>query len=111
MFSLFSSLFGAGKYDTLSGRQFKDLFKTSAKSAVLLDVRTPAEYRSGTLPKAINVDVTAKTFADQLAKLDKSKTYFVFCRSGGRSASACSKMSREGFKVYNLSGGIGAWPS
>lgn len=111
MFQLFSALFGAGKYETLSGRQFKDKFKGEGKSAILLDVRTPGEFRSGTLPKTVNLDVTSSSFKTQFPKLDKSKTYFVFCRSGGRSASACSKMSKEEYKVYNLAGGIRAWPS
>jgi rhodanese-related sulfurtransferase len=45
-----------------------------------------------------------------LGKLDKDKEYFVFCRSGNRSGSACKLMADQGFKVYNLAGGVGAWP-
>ena len=46
----------------------------------------------------------------QVAKLDKNKTYLVHCAVGGRSARACKKMEKMGFsKLYNLEGGMGAW--
>lgn len=42
--------------------------------------------------------------------MDKSKDYFIFCRSGNRSAQACGIMAELGFNVYNLKGGVGMWP-
>lgn len=77
----------------------------------MLDVRTPGEFSAGSLTGALNIDMTSAAFASQLEKLDKTKTYFLFCRSGARSGAACQLMAEQGFKVYNLAGGIGAWPN
>lgn len=97
------------KFKNLDGRSFKAEYQAS-KGGVMLDVRTGMEYRSGALPKAQNVDFMSSAFAREVAGLDKSKTYFLYCRSGNRSGQACSVMHRMGFDVRNLNGGIGAWP-
>lgn len=78
--------------------------------AVLLDVRTPGEYAEGYISNATNIDFNNESFKDKIATLDKSKTYFVYCLGGGRSASAAEYMRNNGFgKVYDLKGGIMAW--
>jgi rhodanese-related sulfurtransferase len=82
----------------------------SDSSVVVLDVRTPAEFMSGHLANAINIDVEGMQFNSDVAKLDKSKTYAVYCRSGRRSVIATDEMSKLGFKtLFNLEGGTGAW--
>lgn len=79
-------------------------------NAPLLDVRTPDEYSKGHLPKAQNIDWNGADFSTQTAKLDKSKPVLLYCLSGGRSASAVSKMKADGFtEIYELSGGIMKW--
>jgi phage shock protein E len=84
--------------------------RASTPGVVILDVRTPEEFAAGHLPGAINVDVEAPDFTDQVATLDKTATYAVYCRSGNRSAVAMDEMSREGFTdLADLSGGITAW--
>lgn len=82
-----------------------------ATDAVILDVRTPAEWNEGIIPGAINIDIyQGDAFMDALEELDKSKSYYVYCRSGARSGNACNVMSQLGFeKAYNLSGGIMGW--
>ena len=107
MFNLFSS--SAVAYKSLSGKEFKEEYSKS-KQAVLIDVRTPGEFASGSIDKAKNIDVMSPDFKKRLSTRDKNKEYFIFCRSGGRSSQACSLMSELGFKVYNLKGGVGAWP-
>jgi rhodanese-related sulfurtransferase len=107
MFNLFS--IGTKNYETLKGTEFKSKYNQS-KSAVLVDVRTPGEFSSGTVRGARNIDFMSASFGSQVATLDKSKEYFLFCRSGNRSAQACNLMAKEGFKVSNLAGGIGEWP-
>ena len=78
----------------------------------MLDVRTPAEYASGHLPKAQNIDIEGSDFATRIAALDKSATYAVYCRSGKRSAAALEQMAGADFKhVYDLTGGISDWQS
>jgi rhodanese-related sulfurtransferase len=97
------------EFRSLNGFEFRNEYNKS-KCPVLLDVRTPGEFLSGTIEGATNIDVMSSDFGEQLRKLDKSKEYFLFCRSGGRSAHACSIMAGLGFHVSNLQGGIGAWP-
>ncbi len=77
---------------------------------VVLDVRTPAEFAGGHIPEATNVDFEASDFAAQLSKLNKDKTYLVYCRTGSRSGQATELMNSMGFKhVYDVQGGITAW--
>lgn len=98
-----------GSYDNLTAADFQSQLITTP-NAVLLDVRTAHEFNSGHIPDARNIDVMSHTFYDAIAELDKSKTYFVYCRSGGRSMQACLSMADAGFSVLNLDGGISAWP-
>ena len=77
---------------------------------IILDVRTPSEYQEGHIKGAKLINISAPTFESQIDELDKSKKYYVYCRSGGRSSSAASFMIEKGFEqVYNLQGGIIAW--
>ena len=73
-------------------------------------MRTAGEFKSGTIRGARNIDFMSSLFGSQVSGLDKSKEYFLFCRSGNRSGQACNLMVKEGFKVYNLNGGVGEWP-
>ena len=82
----------------------------AAPDTVVLDVRTAAEFASGHLPDAVNIDVQSPDFAAQLAGLDTSVPYAVYCRSGNRSQAALDVMEGAGFtQAYHLGGGIGAW--
>ena len=80
-------------------------------NAVVLDVRTPEEVEEGYIPDAINIDFyRGQEFLRELEKLDKSKNYYVYCRSGNRSGQACSLMNKIGIKnAYNLMGGMLEW--
>jgi len=77
---------------------------------VIIDVRTPQEFAEGHIEGAINLDIYSETFRDELNKLDRNKTYLVYCLSGGRSAGALDIMTELGFReVYNMLGGINKW--
>ncbi|MCA0132885.1 rhodanese-like domain-containing protein [Winogradskyella alexanderae] len=80
-------------------------------NSVVLDVRTQNEVDNGIIPNALHIDIyKGQEFIDKLHKLDKSKSYFVYCKSGGRSGQACAIMNQLGFnKAYNLVGGISEW--
>jgi rhodanese-related sulfurtransferase len=78
----------------------------------ILDVRTPAEYAESHLQNAINLDFNSPGFKDEAGRLDKNKTYLVYCRTGVRSAAAGNIMVELGFKdIYNMTGGITEWQS
>ena len=82
----------------------------SRKDTVPVDVRTPAEFSGGHIPGATNIDFIADSFASELAKLDRSKTYVVHCGAGGRSTQSLAVFSRLGFKnVIHLDGGLNGW--
>jgi len=81
---------------------------------IVLDVRTPQEYAQGYISTEhitpVNLDFHAADFREQLAKLDRAKTYLVYCRTGNRSAQAMELMRELGFaRIYTLQGGIMAW--
>jgi len=80
-------------------------------NAVILDVRTPEEVDDGYIPNMKNIDIRmGQGFLDEVEKLDKSKSYYVYCRSGARSAQACQLMEQMGFDTtYNLIGGFMDW--
>lgn len=79
-------------------------------NAQVIDVRTPEEYKSEHIDKALNIDWLGDSFDTSVAKLDKSKPVFVYCKSGGRSAKASVKLAELGFTtIYNLQGGIMKW--
>ena len=80
------------------------------ESGVLLDVRTPGEYKKGFIAGATLMDIFSDDFDAKLAALDKSKTYYVYCAKGGRSEECSEKMMALGFKrVFDLDGGITGW--
>jgi phage shock protein E len=77
---------------------------------ITLDVRTSGEFMEGHIAGAINIDVEGSSFDSEIANLDKSKSYAVYCRSGRRSLIAVDKMSAAGFeKLSNLNTGINDW--
>ncbi|WP_298498940.1 rhodanese-like domain-containing protein [uncultured Algibacter sp.] len=80
-------------------------------NAVILDVRTDAEVAEGIIKNAIHLDIyKGQEFINEIEELDKSKNYYVYCRSGNRSGKACEIMEQLGFEnAYNLEGGMLEW--
>lgn len=83
----------------------------SDDNAVILDVRTDAEVLEGIIPNAIHIDFyKGQDFINEVEALDKSKNYYLYCRSGNRSGQACQIMEQLGFEnAYNLEGGMLQW--
>jgi rhodanese-related sulfurtransferase len=76
----------------------------------ILDVRTQAEYQSGHLANAFNVDIYSQDFESQMSQLDRNRQYLVYCRTGARSAQASQTMSKLGFShIFNMLQGISDW--
>ncbi len=81
------------------------------ENAVVLDVRTEDECSDGIITDALMIDINkGHFFINEIETLDKSKNYYVYCRSGVRSAKACEIMNELGFEnTYNLLGGFMQW--
>ena len=79
-------------------------------TGIILDVRTPGEYQEEHLAGAQQLDfLNTEAFDAGIKQLDKSHTYYVYCRSGKRSHHACIKMKKQGLKVFDMEGGILNW--
>lgn len=86
--------------------------KLQKEKGVLIDVRTPGEYKKGHLKGARLLDIFSDNFETEIDKLDKNATYFVYCAAGGRSGECAELMQKKGFKkVYDMDGGIRKWQS
>jgi rhodanese-related sulfurtransferase/glutaredoxin len=84
----------------------------SNENFVLLDIRTPEETATGIISGAETLDFYADNFSQEVDKLDKNKTYFIYCRSGNRSAATADIMKLKRFtNIYNMEGGINDWVS
>ena len=73
----------------LTKEDWKQLIKET-QNAVVIDVRTPEECAEGIQPNAQQINFLSLTdFLSAVEKLDKNNSYFLYCRSGNRSAQAC----------------------
>lgn len=73
---------------------------------VVIDVRTPAEFASGHLDGAVNIDVQSPDFDAVVSQLDPEGTYLVYCRSGNRSGQAIDRMTGLGFTDLTNGGSV-----
>ncbi len=92
-------------YDLIQQRQGDPSF-------AIVDVRMPEEFADGYIAGAVNICIERcnSSFNDEIAGLDRTATYLVYCRSGRRSNDAAAIMVGLGFTyVYNMSGGINQW--
>jgi|ERR1051325_5532488 rhodanese-related sulfurtransferase len=82
----------------------------SKTNLVILDIRTPEEFKSFHIAGATNIDFHGPNFEQRINSLDKSKTYLVHCASGGRSTQSLKIFQKHDFQsIYHLDGGINAW--
>jgi rhodanese-related sulfurtransferase len=110
-------MIGAGEARGEAGRnvgpgEAQSLIRENAgnRNFVVLDVRTPGEFAQGHLEGAVLVDYRSPGFREEMAGLEKTKTYLVYCRTGNRSARAMGVMGELGFRsTYHLEGGIKRW--
>jgi len=84
---------------------------TEDNNSVTLDVRTEDEFNEAHIPNATNINIyMGQGFIDEVEKLDKSRNYYVYCKSGARSAQACAIMNQLGYEnAFNLLGGFNNW--
>lgn len=109
--SLLSTIKGLFKsrYPSVSAEELKQMMKAH-KDLQIIDVRSKSEFSEGTIKGFRHFNLMDASFRSRISRLDKSKHYVVYCRSGGRSRSACNIFVNEGFEnIYNLRGGIMGW--
>jgi rhodanese-related sulfurtransferase len=92
-------------YNSISMPEFEQ--KIKHESVHLIDVREPDEFQGAHLAGSIHIPLNS--LPSHLQNLDRSKDYYVMCYSGGRSTIACQFLSKQGFKVTNIMGGISAY--
>ena len=98
----------SGSYKTISSTEAQQMIEDN-KDALILDVRTAAEYESGHIPNAINLS-NEDIQADKVDSLkDKSQLIMVYCRSGNRSRQAAQKLAELGYTNVVDFGGIQSW--
>ena len=82
----------------------------SDDAPMVIDVRTPVEFKSGHVNGAKNINYRSLNFKKRLSKLDKNQVYLVHCKSGGRSSRSLKVFKELGFaKVYHLKSGYQSW--
>ncbi|WP_319523689.1 rhodanese-like domain-containing protein [Breoghania sp.] len=102
----------ASSGQSISPSEFKKLLdaRSDDSDTVLLDIRTPREFKSGHIRGAQLLDYYSSDFVERLKRLDREKTYLVYCRSGNRSGKSLKIFKQLGFRqVYHLDTGILGW--
>lgn len=100
-------MFGMFSKDTAKVMNINDIDGLD-KSAELIDIREPYELRGGSLKAAKNIPM-GELLSDPVRHLKKDRTYYIYCLSGARSARASAHLSKQGYDVVNLSGGISSY--
>ena len=96
--------------EQLEQQAWRDAISADSNS-VILDVRTDGECAEGMVDGAIQIDfLNPSHFMQEIEKLDPTKSYYIYCRSGNRSGQACLILDQKGFtKTVNLIGGMLEW--
>jgi rhodanese-related sulfurtransferase len=82
----------------------------SDSAVTVIDVRTSEEFAEGHLGGAALIDFNSPSFEHDVARLDRDRSYLVYCRSGNRSGQAVAVMGDLGFeRVWDMDGGVTAW--
>ena len=94
----------------VDAKEAYELIYSHKNDLIILDIRTESEYIDGHINGAINIDFYSKDFREKLSKLDREKTYLLYCRTGNMSSKAISDFRELGFKkIYHLYNGISEW--
>jgi rhodanese-related sulfurtransferase len=86
--------------DVISPEQY---LESTNGDALLLDVRTVAEFEKGHIEGAVNIPVDS--LRERIGELDKNKDIIEYCQVGLRGYIAARILNQNGFKVKNMTGG------
>lgn len=91
---------------SLNALEVKELIRENP-GLIIIDVRTPAEFQSGRVENAINLDIYSPNFIKNIKGLKKGEKYLLYCSVGGRSSAALELMRKQGFSsVFNSKKGF-----
>lgn len=91
-------------------REAAALLRNPPYGLIIVDVRTPEEFRQGHLPGAENMDFFGGPFDAQIRTLPKDAPVLLYCRTGNRSAAARDSMEKAGLtNILHMHEGITAW--
>lgn len=111
LLALFTSMmsFAQTKIENVDAATFKKLI--DEKKSYLIDLRTDDELKNkGFIKGAAQIDYFKKDAEEVISKLDKKKTYLIYCAGGGRSGECAELMQKLGFAhVVNLEKGFDDW--
>ena len=94
----------------ISVQDAAELLKNPPQGLIIADVRTPAEFRDGHLPGAVNIDYFGGPFETQIAALPRNVPMLLYCRTGNRSAGAYTSMQQAGIgNILHMNEGISVW--
>lgn len=71
----------------------------------LIDIREKSEFAEGSIKSAVNIPMGDLLNSPE-KYLDKDKTYYILCRSGGRSANTVGMLDKQGYQVVDVAGGV-----
>lgn len=97
------------KFITISPESALDLMEKEPE-IVILDIRPEEDFIKEHIPGAMNLDYDGHHFQSKVEKLDKTRPYIIYCKSGVRGGYFMEKMMESGFVgAYNILGGFVAW--
>lgn len=102
---MFKSLFGGGQYD-IGGAEAEARLKIT-QPPLVLDVRTPEEYRQGHIEGSVLIPLDE--LSSRMQEVPADREVLVICRSGARSGVATSQLRSAGYNAFNISGGLMSW--
>lgn len=94
---------------TIDGKEAKRRIENET-GYILVDVRTPREFKSGRIPDSVNIpnETIGTNPIPELPK--KDQRIYVYCRSGARSKQASGKLVALGYTNIVDIGGVNTWP-
>jgi rhodanese-related sulfurtransferase len=93
----------------LSTERFKAII-ANEKNGMVIDLRTTDEISKGFIKGSVQLDFLAKDSKNNIDKLDKNKTYYIYSGDGAIAADAAAYMEKQNFKhVYTLEKGFSDW--
>ena len=99
-----------GAFRDIGVREAKALLANPPEGLIILDVRTPQEFREGHLAGARNLDFFGAGFESEAGALPGDAPVLLYCRSGRRSAAAAEALAATGRgRILNMGGGIEGW--